>query len=79
MKTGNTLRMAKNSLLCFFMTLAGGFLVACGSSSDGSGVARPSAPLLSSVNRNDLLPHFPRIWSIRRWKACLFLAPRAMA
>ena len=35
MKTGNTLRMAKNSLLCFFTTLAAGFLVACGS--DGSG------------------------------------------
>ena len=30
MKTGNTLRTAKNSLLCFFMALAGGFLVACG-------------------------------------------------
>ena len=42
MKTGNTLRTAKNSLLCFFMTLAGGFLVACGS--DGGGVARPGAP-----------------------------------
>ena len=47
MKTGNTLRTAKNSLLCFFMTLAGGFLVACGSSSDGSGVARPGTPALS--------------------------------
>ena len=47
MKTGNTLRMAKNSLLCFFMTLAGGFLVACGSSSDGSGVARPGTPTLN--------------------------------
>ena len=35
MKTGNTLRTAKNSLLCFFTTLAAGFLVACGS--DGSG------------------------------------------
>ena len=44
MKTGNTLRTAKNSLLCFFMTLAGGFLVACGSSSDGGGVARPGTP-----------------------------------
>ena len=42
MKTGNTLRTAKNSLLCFFMALAGGFLVACGSSSDG--VAVPSSP-----------------------------------
>ena len=35
MKTGNTLRTAKNSLLCFFTTLAAGFLVACGG--DGSG------------------------------------------
>ena len=35
MKTGNTLRMARNSLLCIFTTLAAGFLVACGS--DGSG------------------------------------------
>ena len=30
MKTGNTLRAARNSLLCFFMALGAGFLVACG-------------------------------------------------
>ena len=37
MKTENTLRTAKNSLLCFFTALGAGFLVACGGS--GSGVA----------------------------------------
>ena len=30
MKPGNTLRAARNSLLCFFMALGAGFLVACG-------------------------------------------------
>ena len=38
MKTGNTLRTARNSLLCFFMALAAGFLVACGGGG-GGGVA----------------------------------------
>ena len=37
MKTGNTLRMARNSLLCFFMALAAGFLVACGGGGGGGG------------------------------------------
>ena len=37
MKTENTLRTVRNSLLCFFMALGAGFLVACGGS--GSGVA----------------------------------------
>ena len=51
MKTGNTLRTAKNSLLCFFMALAGGFLVACGSdSSDGVGSAVPSVPSAPQVS-----------------------------
>ena len=54
MKTGNTLRMAKNSLLCFFMTLAGGFLVACGSSSDGVAVVVPSSPSVPTVSRPSL-------------------------
>ena len=36
MKTENTLRMAKNSLLCFFMALGAGFLVACGGGGGGS-------------------------------------------
>ena len=50
MKTGNTLRTAKNSLLCFFMALTGGFLVACGSdSSDGVGSAVPSVPSAPQV------------------------------
>ena len=35
MKTGNTLRAARNSLLCFFMALAAGFLVACGGGGGG--------------------------------------------
>ena len=33
MKTENTLRTVRNSLLCFFMALGAGFLVACGSDS----------------------------------------------
>ena len=48
MKTGNTLRTAKNSLLCFFMALAGGFLVACGGDgvrfTGGDGVGVPASP-----------------------------------
>ena len=40
MKTENTLRMARNSLLCFFMALAAGFLVACGGGGGGD-VATP--------------------------------------
>ena len=39
MKTENTLRMARNSLLCFFMALAAGFLVACGGGGGGGGVS----------------------------------------
>ena len=35
MKTENTLRMARNSLLCFFMALGAGFLVACGGGGGG--------------------------------------------
>ena len=34
MKSENTLRAARNSLLCFFMALVAGFLVACGGNSD---------------------------------------------
>ena len=42
MKTGNTLRIARNSLLCFFMALVAGFLVACGGGGGGGGdVATP--------------------------------------
>ena len=48
MKTGNTLRTAKNYLLCFFMALAGGFLVACGGDgvrfTGGDGVGVPASP-----------------------------------
>ena len=40
MKTGNTLRIARNSLLCFFMALAASFLVACGGGGGGD-VATP--------------------------------------
>ena len=35
MQTGNTLRAARNSLLCFFMALGAGFLVACGGGGGG--------------------------------------------
>ena len=42
MKSENILRAARNSLLCFFMALGAGFLVACGGSSDP--VAPPPAP-----------------------------------
>ena len=35
MKTENTLRIVRKSLLCFFMALGAGFLVACGNSGDG--------------------------------------------
>ena len=35
MKTENTLRTVRNSLLCFFMALGAGLLVACGSSGGG--------------------------------------------
>ena len=49
MKTGNTLRMARNSLLCFFMALAASFLVACGGGGGGGGgidfSLRPSTPV----------------------------------
>ena len=46
MKTGNTLRMARNSLLCFFMALGAGLLAACGGGG-GGGIdfsLRPSTP-----------------------------------
>ena len=38
MKTENTLRTARNSLLCFFMALGAGFLVACGGGGGGGDV-----------------------------------------
>ena len=46
MKSENILRAARNSLLCFFMALGAGFLVACGGSSDP--VAPPPAPATPS-------------------------------
>ena len=39
MKTETTLRTARNSLLCFFMALGAGFLVACGGGGGGGGVS----------------------------------------
>ena len=48
MQTGNTLRTARNSLLCFFMALAAGFLVACGGG--GGGVAVPSSPSVPTTS-----------------------------
>ena len=36
MKTENTLRTVRNSLLCFFMALGAGFLVACGGGGGGT-------------------------------------------
>ena len=49
MKTGNTLRMARNSFLCFFMALAASFLVACGGGGssilqDIDDILNPDAP-----------------------------------
>ena len=51
MKTGNTLRMARNSLLCFFMALGAGLLAACGGGG-GGGIdfsLRPSTPQAASA------------------------------
>ena len=44
MKTENTLRTVRNSLLCFFMALGAGFLVACGGSGSGSPSPATSTP-----------------------------------
>ena len=44
MKTENTLRTVRNSLLCFFMALGAGFLVACGGSGSGSPNPATSTP-----------------------------------
>ena len=60
MKSGNTLRVARNSLLCFFMALVASFLVACGGGGGGGGgdatprdpsiiLARPAAPAVPAV------------------------------
>ena len=48
MKSENILRAARNSLLCFFMALGAGFLVACGGGGGGGGgggVATPQETL----------------------------------
>ena len=44
MKSENILRAARNSLLCFFMALGAGFLVACGGGGSVSGDPTPPAP-----------------------------------
>ena len=43
MKSGNTLRVARNSLLCFFMALVVGLLVACGGGGGGGGGGGPAS------------------------------------
>ena len=45
MKTENTLRAARNSLLCFFMALVAGFLVACGGGGGGGDATPQGFPL----------------------------------
>ena len=45
MKTEKTLRTAKNSLLCFFMALGAGFLVACGGGGGGGSVTPQEFPV----------------------------------
>ena len=54
MKSENILRAARNSLLCFFMALGAGFLVACGGGGGGGGGSTtpqetPAAPGTPSV------------------------------
>ena len=51
MKSGNTLRVARNSLLCFFMALVASFLVACGGGGGGGGATPPpnQSPIAPSV------------------------------
>ena len=44
MKSENILRAARNSLLCFFMALGAGFLVACGGGGGGSVVSGDPTP-----------------------------------
>ena len=44
MKSGNTLRVARNSLLCFFMALVAGFLIACGDGGVATPRETPNAP-----------------------------------
>ena len=44
MKTENTLRTARNSLLCFFMALGAGLLAACGSSGSPTSPATSTPP-----------------------------------
>ena len=56
MKSENILRAARNSLLCFFMALGAGFLVACGSSDEVVPVppVPPAAPSdVSVVERSE--------------------------
>ena len=62
MKSGNTLRVARNSLLCFFMALVVGLLVACGGGGGGGGTtptpvapAQPPAPSASAQSDTEIL------------------------
>ena len=49
MKSENILRAARNSLLCFFMALGAGFLVACGGGGSTTPQETPAAPGAPSV------------------------------
>ena len=49
MKSENILRAARNSLLCFFMALGAGFLVACGGGGSTTPQETPAAPGTPSV------------------------------
>ena len=64
MKSGNTRRVARNSLLCFFMALVAGFLIACGGGGGGgvatpretpNAPARPAAPSASAQSESEIL------------------------
>ena len=53
MKSENILRAARNSLLCFFMALGAGFLVACGGGGGGSVIVDDTTPEEFSVYLSD--------------------------
>ena len=63
MKSENILRAARNSLLCFFMALGAGFLVACGGGGSAAPRETPAAPRTPSVPSAE--PVLPSVQSSR--------------
>ena len=53
MKSENILRAARNSLLCFFMALGAGFLVACGSDNQVAPGTPPGAECRGAKRKRD--------------------------